>query len=47
MQAALKPPRARDLPLLFGVALGTTIVTHYAFEVYLQILLPRGRLIPF
>lgn len=47
MQAALKRPKPRDLAFLIGVALGTTIVTHYAFEVYLQILLPRGRLIPF
>ncbi len=47
MQAALKPPRPRGLPLLIAVALVTTAVTYYAFEVYLQILLPRGRLIPF
>lgn len=47
MQAALKPPRPSDLPLLLLVALVTTGLTYYAFEVYLQILLPRGRLLPF
>jgi hypothetical protein len=47
MQAALKLPRPRDLPGLFAVALVTTAATYYAFEVYLQILLPRGRLVPF
>lgn len=29
------------------MALATTVVTYYAFEVYLSVLLPRGRLTGF
>ena len=43
LQAVLDPPedwgkRARIL----GIALGTTVVTYYTFEIYLFVLLPRG-----
>ena len=48
LQAVLQPPPGvRGWALVIGVALATTIVTYYAFEGYLHVLLPRGRLTGF
>jgi hypothetical protein len=48
LQVALNPPdSARAWVLVLGVAVATTVVTYYAFEVYLHVLLPRGRLTAF
>jgi hypothetical protein len=44
MQALLEPPRTpRRWAVLIVVALATAAVTYFAFERYLQVLLPRGR----
>jgi putative tricarboxylic transport membrane protein len=48
LQAALELPRtARRWALVAVMALGTTVVTYYVFEAYLNVLLPRGRLTGF
>jgi putative tricarboxylic transport membrane protein len=48
LQATLDPPRTRAGWALVGVvAVATTLVTHGLFEVYLSVLLPRGRLTGF
>ena len=47
LQATLEPPRGARWTLVLAVALVTTLVTYYAFEVYLSVLLPRGRLTGF
>ena len=46
LQTALEWPRLRWARGL-SVALATTLVTYYVFEVYLSVLLPRGRLTGF
>jgi len=46
LQVALEAPRVRWRRGAL-VALATTLVTYYAFEVYLTVLLPRGRLTGF
>ena len=44
MQALLDPPRgSRRWLLVATIALVTTVATYYVFEVYLLVLLPRGR----
>ena len=47
LQAALEPPRGRRRWLVLVVGLATALATYYAFEVYLSVLLPRGRLTGF
>ena len=48
LQATLDPPRtARAAILVAATALGGTLVTYTLFEVYLNVLLPRGRLTGF
>jgi hypothetical protein len=48
LQAALDPPRtARAWGLVVIMAAASTAVTYYMFEVYLNVLLPRGRLTGF
>jgi putative tricarboxylic transport membrane protein len=47
LQIALEPPRGRRWLLVLAVALATMVVTYYAFERYLSVLLPRGRLTGF
>jgi hypothetical protein len=48
LQSALEPPRtARAWGLVAVMAVGATLVTYYVFEVYLNVLLPRGRLTGF
>jgi hypothetical protein len=48
LQAALDPPRSGRAGALVAVmAVGATLVTYYVFEVYLSVLLPRGRLTGF
>ena len=48
LQAALDPPRTpRAWALVVVVAVASTVVTYYVFEVYLNVLLPRGRLTGF
>jgi putative tricarboxylic transport membrane protein len=48
LQATLEPPRtARSWGLVAIMAVGSTVVTYYVFEVYLNVLLPRGRLTGF
>jgi hypothetical protein len=48
LQGALDPPRGlRAWALVLAVAVATTAVTYYAFEIYLHVLLPRGRLTAF
>ncbi|OGL63208.1 MAG: hypothetical protein A3J27_00700 [Candidatus Tectomicrobia bacterium RIFCSPLOWO2_12_FULL_69_37] len=43
LQAVIDPPRGPGRWLfVLAVALATTAVTYYAFEVYLYVLLPRG-----
>lgn len=44
LQALLEPPRsARRWALVLTIAIVTTVVTYFAFERYLSVLLPRGR----
>jgi hypothetical protein len=48
LQAVLDPPRGgRRWGLVLAVALATAGVTHFVFEGYLSVLLPRGRLTGF
>jgi hypothetical protein len=48
LQTVLALPRdARAWGLVAANALGTTLVTYYVFEAYLNVLLPRGRLTGF
>ena len=48
LQATLDPPRSwRAWALAAVMAAATTVVTYYVFEVYLNVLLPRGRLTGF
>ncbi len=47
LQATLEPPRGGRWWLVLIVALATALATYYAFEVYLSVLLPRGRLTGF
>ena len=48
LQAALDPPRTtRAWALVVIMAVASTVVTYYVFEVYLNVLLPRGRLTGF
>jgi hypothetical protein len=41
---SMGPRTHRELPTLFAVAAGTTIVTFLVFEKYLHVFLPRGLL---
>jgi len=47
LQAALERPRGTRWWRVLIIALATTVVTYYAFEGYLSVLLPRGRLTGF
>ena len=48
LQATLDPPRtARAWMLLVALAFGAMLLTYYVFEIYLHVLLPRGRLTGF
>jgi hypothetical protein len=47
LQVVLEPPRGRRWALVLVVALAATVVTYVAFETYLSVLLPRGRLTDF
>jgi putative tricarboxylic transport membrane protein len=48
LQATLDPPRtARAWMLLATLAFGAMLLTYYVFEIYLHVLLPRGRLTGF
>ena len=48
LQVAIEPPRTpRRWGLVAIVAVATTVVTFYVFEVYLSVLLPRGVLTGF
>jgi len=48
LQSTLEPPRGmRGWALVAAIALGTSLVTYYVFEAYLNVLLPRGRLTGF
>ncbi len=48
LQATLEPPRtARAWMLLAALASGAMLLTYYLFEIYLHVLLPRGRLTGF
>lgn len=47
LQATLEPPHGARWRLVLVVALATMLVTYYVFEVYLSVLLPRGRLTGF
>lgn len=47
LQATLEPPRGRRRWLVLAVAILTALATYYIFEVYLSVLLPRGRLTGF
>jgi hypothetical protein len=48
LQATLDPPRtARAWMLLAVLAFGAMLLTYYVFEIYLHVLLPRGRLTGF
>lgn len=48
LQATLDPPGSgRAWGLVVAMAVGATVVTYYVFEVYLNVLLPRGRLTGF
>jgi len=47
LQAALERPRGARWWRVLAVALLTTVATYYAFEGYLSVLLPRGRLTGF
>ncbi len=44
LQVVLEPAASRRWVLIGVVALATAVVTYYVFEVYLSVLLPRGRL---
>lgn len=43
LQLVLQPAGKRHRVRVLVVALGTTVVTHFVFESYLSVLLPRGR----
>jgi hypothetical protein len=48
LQATLDPPRTpRAWLLLAALAFGAMLMTYYVFEIYLHVLLPRGRLTGF
>ena len=47
LQATLEPARGRGWWRVLAVAILTALATYYAFEVYLSVLLPRGRLTGF
>jgi hypothetical protein len=47
LQAALERPRGARWWRVLAIALVTTVATYYAFEGYLSVLLPRGRLTGF
>ena len=48
LQSALDPPHSwRGVGLVAAMAVGATVLTYYVFEVYLNVLLPRGRLTGF
>lgn len=47
LQVVLEPAESRRWMLMVVVALATALVTYYVFEVYLSVLLPRGRLTGF
>ncbi len=47
LQATLEPPRGRRWWRVLAVAVATALATYYVFEVYLSVLLPRGRLTGF
>jgi hypothetical protein len=47
LQATLEPPRGRRWWRVLTVAVITAVATYYVFEVYLSVLLPRGRLTGF
>jgi hypothetical protein len=48
LQATLDPPRtARAWMVLAALAFGAMLLTYYVFEIYLHVLLPRGRLTGF
>jgi putative tricarboxylic transport membrane protein len=47
LQAVLEPPQGRRWLFVAIVAVLTAVATYYAFEVYLSVLLPRGRLTGF
>ena len=47
LQAALGRPRGARWWRVLAVALVTTVATYYAFEGYLSVRLPRGRLTGF
>jgi len=48
LQATLDPPQSRRAwRIVAAMAVGATVVTYYVFEVYLNVLLPRGRLTGF
>lgn len=47
LQVVLEPSASRRWMLMAVVALVTSLVTYYLFEVYLSVLLPRGRLTGF
>ncbi len=48
LETVLEPPRTRvRWVVLVAVAVVTALVTYYIFEVYLSVLLPRGRLTGF
>jgi putative tricarboxylic transport membrane protein len=47
LQAALERPRGRRWWIVAVVAVVTTFATYYAFDLYLSVLLPRGRLTGF
>jgi putative tricarboxylic transport membrane protein len=43
LQLVLQPAGTRHWVRVLVVALGTAVVTHFVFESYLSVLLPRGR----
>lgn len=47
LQATLEPPHGRRWLRVLAVTLATTVVSYSVFEVYLKVLLPRGRLTGF
>jgi hypothetical protein len=47
LQTALERPRGRRWALVLAVAVATTLATYYVFDLYLSVLLPRGRLTGF
>ncbi|MGH7320567.1 MAG: tripartite tricarboxylate transporter TctB family protein [Candidatus Rokuibacteriota bacterium] len=46
MQWSLGPRTVRSLPLCLLVGAATALVTYAVFQLYLHLLLPRGRLVP-